>query len=150
MLDNKGSLGVIIISWLEIIVGALMLLVSGSITILNILSSPSGKLDDYTKISHDNGTLAGIMFVAVSCFILSTGILTSKLKSAGRMLNFLLSGCCIFFYILWFLLSPTSIQDLREYILTSNGLVIFGPLYLSIFSIWFFNLPEVKEQFKPV
>jgi lysylphosphatidylglycerol synthetase-like protein (DUF2156 family) len=148
-MKQDRSLGVSIISGFEMVVGGLMTLLIGVITVFHILSAPPASASDYVRGLYSNEIAADIILIAVSGLTLLAGILTFVLHQAGRILNLFLSSCWFLIYITWFIFSPTSIAKAFFSVPFSFGwLFTFTPLLLSVIFIVFFFNPNVEKQFK--
>lgn len=139
------SFGVSLISGFEILFGGLFTLIVSIIQIYTLMCPPLSTASKNEQGYYNLAITGNYLGLAVTGSILLAGILTFALHKAGRILNLVLSSCCILIYIIIFVLSGTHISLFN--FLTLPGIIFFTPLLLSIFLFWFFSLKSVKEAF---
>lgn len=135
-MEKSRSLGVTIISKIEIVIGTIGIfcfIPLGIGELLNELYGSHGTSERYVGFGVD------VILGVICSIILITGKLTYKLRPAGRVLHLFFS---VLFIILYFLLFYV-LRCKLEYILNFWVLPI-SPLFF----IFFFTRPKVKEQFK--
>ncbi|MFH1640998.1 MAG: hypothetical protein ABIA66_03425 [Candidatus Omnitrophota bacterium] len=150
-MDKQKSAGVAVISSIEVVIGAIGLFLSVVATGLNLLlfEPPEG---GYSREAWWNGILAGIIAGVIFGIIFVTGRLTAKLRPLGRVLNLLIFVFVILAYLIFFYLSRFDFKENLRIFSYSLGFscIFFTPLILSIVFIYFFNHPNVKEQFRQI
>ncbi|MDD5130761.1 MAG: hypothetical protein PHS66_06940 [Candidatus Omnitrophica bacterium] len=151
MIAKEKSLGIVVISWIEMIVGSLIAFIAVLILSYDYLTYIVKKSNNH-NYSLDEYKLIVIFCIIVFSLTFLAGMLTNKLNPIGRILNIFLSVCCIIFYICEFLLCKGLI--LIEYFFKPFSLgffpwlITYVPIVLSTCFIIFFTNPNVKEQFK--
>jgi hypothetical protein len=146
MMEKEKSLGIVIISWIEMMVGGFLVSITAIVLSYNFLTYIVKKPDNYIDFLVES-ILAGILYIIVFGLTFLAGMLTSNLKPAGRTLNLFLSSCCILIYVIWALHSDL-IKYFFEGLFTLPWLISYAPIILSVCFIIFFNDSKVKEQFK--
>lgn len=145
-MDKERSLGVIIISKIEIVIGTIGFLLFTPFTIMELLNElygPQGQSERYVGFTVD-------LILAITCGItLIAGKLTYQLKKAGRIFNLTLSVYVIGFYLLiLYVIIKFKLISIANLLLYYKYPILYIPFILSLFLIYFFNHPKVKEQFK--
>ena len=134
-MDNKRSIGITIISGLEIVVGALGIIFAIPFLSLFIFKSEPVERADGLAIAISLGIPALVMF--------AMGELTFHLKPAGRILHLIIPIIVIilfsfqFMKVFYSLLMP----DL-------SMVIVLLLIALFLFPIYYLPRPKVKEQFK--
>lgn len=145
-MNKERSLGVTIISRIEIVIGTIGLLLFTPLTIMELLNELyvyQGQSERYVGFTVD-------LILAITCGItLIVGKLTYQLKPLGRILHFFISLFIIICYILFLYLIKFDIKIILSDLLSDpRFIVLYIPFILSLFLIYYFSHSKVKEQFR--
>lgn len=148
-MEKEGSLGIVIISKIEVIIGTIGLFYFALCTILEWfaeLKRVHVGNEDYVGFTFD-------LFLSImSATILIAGKSIYHLKPVGRILNLILAYGLVALYIIFFFVTLHSTGFLpyfRDSFFNCSFIIIFVfPFFWALFLIYFFNHQQVKEQFR--
>ncbi len=148
-MEKERSLGISIISRIEVIIGTIGLFYFLFCTILEWLAelkSPHVGNEDYVGFTFD------LFLSIVSAMILIGGKYIYRLKPAGRILNLILAYGLVVLYIIFFFVTVHSTGFLpyfRDSLFNRSFIIIFVfPFFWAAFLIYYFNHEQVKDQFR--
>lgn len=148
-MEKERSLGIIVISWFEMIIGIFITSIAALLLVIDFLMYTVGSYRNYTY-EFNEYKIAAFIFMIVFSLVFLAGKLTNKLNSIGRILNIYLS----IFFILVYSYAYYRSGDSIKYLFNPFAIGLFGwliydvPMVLSVCFLIFFNNPRVKEQFK--
>lgn len=149
-MSKQRSLGVTIISKIEMIIGGIALSYSLLLIIWDVLRSLFVNYGTYDRLAERGfGILLGLLYGIPAAIIYVTGKLTYRLKPAGRKLHLIISFGTLILVILSVISPSYSLIGFLRYWLISFSFIgssIFITIF--VFFVYFFTHPRVKEQFK--
>ncbi|MFH1641000.1 MAG: hypothetical protein ABIA66_03435 [Candidatus Omnitrophota bacterium] len=150
-MEKQRPFGILIISRIQIIIGAIGIFVFTPLTVLELIGELGREHignEDYVGFTFDLILLIG------SILDLTAGKLTYRLKPIGRILNLILAYARVLLYAALFLITGHLAgvgfwKYYRDFFHYPSLIVFYAiPFLWSLLVFCYFNLEKVKEQFK--